>query len=435
MQRRLVHVLVFTAARVVSAEETVEDRTPVPDAPTYEYQLTAEGLAALAPRTGWSAGLFATVAGTAERGGRTGTLAVGGQVATPGISDGCRYLRAEGAVYSAAAGDARYQSADVTTRTCLFRADVVDTGGPGFAAEHHVAYELRPALSARRTLLRRRYTGQSVRVDGSAFEARDSKLPYGAALFPYHVDVDTVAQDGLHQLTWGLTIEAVRITPPETILFGDPRAPDGVIHVPADELAVLGLFMRAGSTATHDVTVGGMNLARIDRLRVGAGIALDAQLGFAVSTVVRKPDAPMEAEPAPEADVTTPRGYVGASQRRDALAWTARYARDAFPTMDGAIAVEDRLTGTVELLRYAPGVQVAGFAAHTAVYEAMGGSSGAWTAGVAVARSWQLGDHLSLLVSAEAARSYYARLDGTAPPTPEPAARALAVLSGHLGHR
>ncbi len=52
-----------------------------------------------------------------------------------------------------------------------------------------------------------------------------------------------------------------------------------------------------------------------------------------------------------------------------------------------------------------------------------------------MARQWELADHLSLLLSAEAARSYYATLDVGSPTRPEPAARALAVVSGHLGTR
>ena len=422
------HVAVIAAAHAAIAEPPVED--PTQTSPSYEAELASRALAALAPRTGWSAGLVATGAAIAERGGTVRAVAVGGQLATSGLSDGCRYLRAHGATYRTSRGDEYHQSADVTTRVCLFRADNPDVAAPGFAIEHHVAYAVQPALSARRMFLRRTYTGHDVRVEGSAFEGRDSSLPYGTALFPYEVEVDVTAQGDARQTTWSWSLEGLRITPPERIIFGPPRAPTAVVAIPADELAVLGLFARSATTATHDVRVGGLDLGRIAGLRVGAGVTLDVAFGLATGDLVRR-DA---MTPTTEAQIFTPRGAIAAAQTRDALTWTARYSRDAYPTIDGALAVEDRLATTVEARRALPGLQVSGFAAHTQTYD-RDGARGDWTAGAAVARTWAIGGHLSLLVSGEAARSYYARLDGDAAPTPELAARALALLSGRLGSR
>lgn len=422
------YLSVIAAAHAARADQPVEDPTRAPA--SYEVELSSRALAALAPRIGWSAGLVATGAAIAERGGNVRAVAVGGQVATSGISDGCRYLRAHGATYRASRGDEHHQSADVTTRVCLFRADNPDVSAPGFAIEHHVAYAVQPALSARRAVLRRAYTGHSVRVDGSVVEGRDSTLPYATALFPYHVDVDVTAQGDARQTTWSWSLEGLRITPPERIISGPVDAPVAVVHVPADELAVLGLFGRSASTATHDVRVGGLDLGRVAGLRVGAGVTVDIAFGLATGDLVRRDGA----MPTTAAQIFTPRGSVAASLTRDALAWTTRYSRDAYPTIDGALAVEDRLATAVELRRGLPGVQLSGFAAHTQLYED-GGDRGDWTAGAAIARTWALGDHLSLVVSGEAARSYYARLDDTAVPQPELAARALALLSGHLGSR
>ncbi|MBK9029778.1 MAG: hypothetical protein IPL61_00290 [Myxococcales bacterium] len=435
-----VHVLVIALARAALADEPVEPSTPAAAPPlppmSYEVELTRATMAALAPHTGWSAGGFASAAAAAERGGRAQTVMVGGQLATPGISERCRYLRARGAVYAVADGDARHRSADVTTSVCLFRNDVVDVAAPGLAIEHHVAYDVQPSLAARRTLLRRHYTGQSVRIDGSIFEGRDATLPYASALFPYHVDVDATAQGDAHQTTWGFSVEGVRITSPETIITGDPRRPDAVVHIPADELAILGLFLRTASAGEHELTVGGLDFGRLDNLRVGAGVSMSFQFGLAMGSIVRRTaGADGMDELHEERDVFTPRGTVSAAQHRDDFTWSASYTRDAYPTVDGALAIEDRLAATLEARRGVPGVQLAGFAAHTQLYEIGGGGRGDWIAGGSAARAWALGDHLSLQLSAEAARSYYARLDGAAAPTPELAARVLALVSGHLGTR
>ncbi|MBK7191354.1 MAG: hypothetical protein IPH80_02660 [Myxococcales bacterium] len=435
------YVLVIATAATASAGEPVEEWTPpARDEPSYQLALSGRALAALmAPRTGWSAGLFASAAASADRNdGQLATLAVGGQLATGGLSDKCRYLRARGAVYAATDRDGRHHSADVTTTACLFRAVVFDRGAPGLTVEHHLAYAVQPSLSARRSLLRGEYTAHNWRIDGSAFEGRDSKLPYGSALFPFHVDVDRVGQGALTQTSYGFSLEGMRITPPEHIIFGAPANPDAVAHVPADELAVLGLFVRAAASGEEDLTVGGLDFGRVDGLRVGHGISMDFAFGLAVGAVGAPAAAPTPdpamAPPPHSSDVFTPRGGVAAAQRRDAVSWRASYRRDLFPTVDGAFALEDRLDASVELHRGLPGVQVTGFAAHTELYR-HDDQHGDWTAGASVARQWELGDHLSLLLSAEAARSYYATLDVGSATRPEPAARALAVVSGHLGTR
>lgn len=430
-----VYVLVISTAHLAVADEPVEEWTPPPyAAETYELEVSRSVLAALTPRTGWSAGLFASMAGTADRDGRTGTAAGGGQLATPGLSDACRYLRARGAVYVAetAAEDDRRYSADVTTTACVFRGVVRNVAAPGLTVEHHLAYDVRPALSARRTLLRSHYTAQNWRIDGSAFEGRDDKLPYGSALFAYTLAIDTVAQGTVRETSYSLDVRTVVLGPTDNLIAGAPSHPDAIIHIPADELSILGLFVRSAPMPGTDRMVGGLNFGSLKGLRVGRGVVMDFAFGIAMGSLPQPAD-PAMVSPDGATGIFTPRGSVAAAQARDDLAWSASYQRDSFPTVDGALAIEDRLTGAVELRRWLPGVQLSGFAAHTQLYSP-DDIYGDWTAGATVARTWALGDHVNLAVSGEAARSYYARLDG-ATPRPEPAARVLAVVSGHLGTR
>src|SRR5690349_7555583 len=80
-----------------------ETRIAPPPAPypvtTYEYEMSGASVAeaisgVLRARTGFSAELFASAAGTTESGGASlGIGAVGGSLATGGTSDQCRYLR------------------------------------------------------------------------------------------------------------------------------------------------------------------------------------------------------------------------------------------------------------------------------------------------------------------------------------------------------
>jgi len=452
----LVSTLVGVPAGTALAQPDpgVEISPPGPDlepARSDELVMSSRSLAAVlhgfSPRTGFRAGVFVSAAGVAEaQGDRIGTAAVGGTVATGGLSDRCRYLSIDGAIYATAThlaaasatdpmtGDAgQHYSAATTTSVCLFRKDIVDMAAPGLTVTHHLEYDVRPALSSRRTWLRRRHSGQSVTVDGSAFEGKDSQLPYASALFPYHVAVDKNAQEGNGQAVWmvSVDIEAVTFTPPRTIIMGDPHAPAALIHIPADELAILGLFIRtAQADGGLDVTVGGLDLGRIDGLDVAPNVTLDAKVGLALGSIWDRSGP----EPQSIADVTSPRGYLGATFTWEPATWTARYTRDVSPTFDGAIAIEDRLSHAVQLHRGLPGVQLTGFAAYTTLYE-MAGTTGDWTGGATVARTWDLGDHLSFLVSGEVARSYYARLDADARPVPEAAARVMAVLSARAGTR
>ncbi len=430
----LVVGLLLCLAAVAGAQPVVAPRaedaadTPVT---SYEYDVSLAGLEAIAPVNGFTGGIFASAAAIAEgRRGSATTLSVGGRIATPGLGERCRYLQGGAAVYVTRTREAAEQvSGETWGGTCLFRAEKPDTGGPGLEVEHRLQFDLRPGLGARRALLRRRYTGGSLRIAGSAFEGRDTALPYAAALFPYRFDFDFTDQEEQRQIRLLFTIDGVSITPPTNIIFGDARDPDAILHVPADDLAVLGLFGGASNVGTTDVMVGGMMFLRLTRLRIPGGVALDVEIGLGGGDVTPHDEA---GEPLPGAEVFTPTGYLGAAGLHRGLKWSARYGREVYPTFDGAIALEDRLSGTLELARALPGVELAGFVARTAVF-GQDGAGADWTGGATLSRTWALGGALSLSAIAEAARSYYATLDGDAAPAPEPVARALVVLTGRLG--
>jgi hypothetical protein len=401
---------------------------------TYEYEMSGASVGqalsgVLRARTGFSAELYASAAGTTESDGASlGIGAVGGSLATGGTSERCRYLRVGATAYATFEKDReRTDSAHTSAAVCLFRMGPVDVAAPGFAIAHDMDHAVRPSLSARRLFLAGRYSSHTIRAEGSAFEGRDSKLPYGSALFPYRVRVDIAEQAGVRQVMTDVELEGIQITPPRTIFMGDPNAPAAVFHVPADDFALLGLFIRVASTDTSEVMFGGLDLARLTGLEIGGGVTLDMKLGLGAGGV----DA-SAMEDTRSVDVISPRGYLGAAGATDALGWNVRYTRDGFPTFDGGLALEDRLSSTVELRRWVPGVAVTAFGAHTQLY-ALDGTTGDWTGGASATRSWALGDHLALAVTGEVARSYYARLDGDPRPTPSGGARVMAVITGRVG--
>jgi hypothetical protein len=428
------------AAEPVVTVEILPPRPPDLPLASVEYELSSAALArAMAPRNKLRLAVFASAAGIAQTGGETddagaaiGTGALGGTIATGGISDGCRYVSAEGAVFGAVRDGERRFSASTTTSVCLFRTDgsVRDIGAPGFSVQHHLEYDVEPALSSRRAWIRRRVTGHTLTFAGSIFEGNDSTLPYGAALFPYTVAFDFNDQAGDSRVVWRFDFEGVRITPPRTIISGPPDHPDMLIHIPADDLAVGGLFAFGTTTDAASTHGGGLDFARLDGLELPGGVVLDAKIGLAFGSVSPRG----EAADRPNVDVTSPRGYVGASYATAPARYTGRLTRDVFATFDGALAIEDRLTTGVELKRWVPGVTVTAFAAYTSLYNLEGGG-GDWTAGAAASRTWQLGRHLAFAVTAEAARSYYARLDDpmVTAPVPEAAARVMAVVTARAG--
>jgi hypothetical protein len=441
MRTVLAAALLVATSSIAGADPAgpVEDLPPQPPlgatTTTYELELSGASLhtalaGALRPRTGFSAELFATAAGTTESGGdRLGVFSVGASVATGGISDRCRYLRVAATAFATFERDReRTDSAHTTASVCVFRGDAIDVAAPGLAITHDMDHAVRPSLSARRMFLSGRYSAQTIRVEGSAFEGRDSQLPYGSALFPYRVEVDVADQGGDRRVVFDVEIEGFQITPPRTIIMGDPKAPAALLHIPADDFALLGMFIRGTTTDTAEVMFGGLDLARLTGLDLGRGVTLDAKLGFGFGGV----DAP--GDDMAELDVYTPRIHVGAAGATDAFAWSAQYTRDAHPTFDGALALEDRVTSTVEMKRWVPGLAMTTFGAYTQLYE-LSGTSGDFTGGVSAMRRWELGDHLALAVTGELAQSYYARLDGDPRPTPTGAARVVAVITGRIGTR
>ena len=410
---------------------------PAVDAVRYEYTPSAGALGVVfAPGAGLNAGVFASAALIGGRDARDPEVTVGGHLATPAVTKSCRWLQARGAAVLGREG-----GATLSAETCLFRAGRVGVSAPGLTIHQDLAYDLRPSLSASRTMRSRRYTGGRLQVSGSVLEGLTTPA-WGAALVRYQVAVDQVEQAGASQRVWSLAIDTVGYLPPRAIVFAGPlSAPTAVVHIPADELSILGVRMAEASNDRYDVMAGGLMFGRLEGFEVRDDLAIDAELSLLVGDIWRKDDAGMPlAEPA---NVLTPAGHVGARGTRSVVDWSVRYARDLRPTFDQALALEDRLDGALVLRRGLPGLTLAAYGAHTSVYQDGGGAS-AWTGGASLARTFALGAHLALLVTGEAGRSWYATVDagdasdagagaGDDVPRPGFAARASAMLAATLG--
>ena len=117
--------------------------------------------------------------------------------------------------------------------------------------------------------------------------------------------------------------------------------------------------------------------------------------------------------------------------RTPRLAWQGGYVRSVFPTLDGALALEDRLTAAASHRRGPWTAGAEGFTAFTQLFTVRDRDA-AFTAGVDLSAGRDLGHGLHAGAFAQLARTFYAELDGS-DPTPTLAARALLVLSARIG--
>lgn len=388
--------------------------------PLYDYEPSSSVLGVVfSPSNGLSAGVVAGVTGVVGDETAEPAVTIGGHLATPGVTDSCRYLRLEGGYVLGDTG-----GATAAIESCLFRAGKVGVTAPGLTVRQDLAYEARPALSASRTLLARRYTGGTLRVDGSVFEGMSSP-EWGSALMSYRVELDQIDQGDRRQRRWGLSIDTVRYLPPRAIVWdGTIQDPKVIVGLPADELSFLGVFIRDAWQGRYHVKAGGLMFARLVGYEAPNGLVVDAELKLGGGDVWEYDE--MGEPDVQRVSVFTPTGYAGVAGALGRLGWSVRYSRDLYPAFDGALVLEDRLDGALDLA----GITLAGYTAYTQVGAV--GTTSAWTGGASLSRGFDLGDHASLLLAAEAGRSWYARVDTADAPRPEPAARAWATVAAAL---
>ena len=100
------------------------------DEPLYDYEPSAGALGVVfSPSNGLSAGVLAGVTAVAGDGDTEPAVMVGGHLATPGVTDSCRYLRVEGGYVLGETG-----GATGSIESCVFRAGKVGVSAPGVSS-------------------------------------------------------------------------------------------------------------------------------------------------------------------------------------------------------------------------------------------------------------------------------------------------------------
>jgi hypothetical protein len=128
-------------------------------------------------------------------------------------------------------------------------------------------------------------------------------------------------------------------------------------------------------------------------------------------------------------------GDVEAGVTRDRLQWSARVARSFYPTFDGNIAREARLSGSVT---YTPGrtrrtkLTLSPFAARTRTWTREDGTALDYSTGASLYVGRQLNRILRVDAIGQAGVSPYARIDSERVPSSTLGGQVLVAVSGRV---
>ncbi|HEY4244156.1 MAG TPA: hypothetical protein VGM88_30295 [Kofleriaceae bacterium] len=127
-----------------------------------------------------------------------------------------------------------------------------------------------------------------------------------------------------------------------------------------------------------------------------------------------------------------PGGFVLGGLRGDRFDASAKAERTLYPTFDGGVALDARVSGDVSLAlgpHRGLGVEIAPFVAQTTTWTRDAPARTDVTAGARVQVGHHLWRELRIDAIGEAGRSPYARLDGDRTPTPATGAQAIVAIS------
>jgi hypothetical protein len=183
------------------------------------------------------------------------------------------------------------------------------------------------------------------------------------------------------------------------------------------------------------VAMGSVYAVRVTNFELGRHLAVDAELGA-------KGTGTMSGS---SGTVTTPEPLYGMGAGVGRLELRGRFARGGFtlagerafyPTMELGLALDTRASGQVDLRLGRTTLSAHGFGARTQRTAADGATSNDLTYGGGLMLAHALPHRLTLVASAELARSFYATLPRDhASPAVAPGARALVSLRMDLGQR
>jgi hypothetical protein len=308
---------------------------------------------------------------------------------------------------------------------------------PTILAGHRFEWQVHPSLSASPLYWRAPFTRETVDFDLSLLDADvslfdpDSKARFrfghAAPYISYLMQREGDAKRARWDVGWDVSMAqwfVPRIGP-----FGRLDHAVDILRITVKHYEEVDYGANGWSATGVDFTPLSLTATEL-----GAGLLLDARVGWAYGSIdsfarnaPRDPNAP---PPKPVLFVGTVGGEAslyGGSERT----WGGvRYTRGVVPTLDLGLARDDRLTGWLK--HRAGPAEVGGsvFIASTTFWDRTALATTLPTGGADAHFVWSLDEGLSVRVSSELARSYYARLDPTdLAPRPQWALRTLAMLA------
>ena len=324
-------------------------------------------------------------------------------------SEACRYFVAGGQARLASRDGQTSSSAEQWASACLF------SGFFHLELRHHLEWEVRPSFAAPRVYPRAPYSRERI---GLIWRSLDFELDQGMRFVFGDVDVEM----------------AVALAPA-------PVSGQSQMTVRMDFLRFVGpqggsvdLFRVRVQDVFHGTDAFAMEFAPIalSNLRFFRDdVRFAAEAGFAAGVISLPTDDDPMTPPLTLVELMTFAARARLHGGTPWLAWQGGYVRSVFPTLDGALALEDRLTAAASHRRGPWTAGAEGFTAFTQLFTVRDHDA-AFTAGVDLSAGRDLGHGLHAGAFAQLARTFYAELDG-GDPTPTLAARALLVLSARIG--
>ena len=300
------------------------------------------------------------------------------------------------------------------------------------AGHHRLEWQVRPSLSALPRLWREPFTSESLDLEFTM-----AQLNFGAwqvGLGRTRFELGWMWQDdGAHlarSSDFGFGAAFVHIT---QIADSDKARPEDLT---IDAVCPhFHLLLPAGFAGSDAAGIFDLGIARVGGLRLGTPrLLLDAEVGYDLAF----------------SDVTTTAPGKRVTSSTDVDAFVGRLAlrggggrvraggavsRTLDSTFDGHVVLENRLETSMSLRRGRALVDLSTFVTRTAIFLPTGDRQNEYTGGGAARVTVDVGHHLDVGLTAEAARTFYARLDGGSDGQPRAALalRALGVLTARFG--
>lgn len=302
---------------------------------------------------------------------------------------------------------------------------------------HRLEWNVRPAFSASPIYWRAPLTRETISVDLSLVDADVSLFePTSHARFRFGhaaVDISYLVQNArdIARSRIGVGVDM------SVVQWFEPRiGPFGRLDHSVDVLRVSMRNVEEASRALPGWSSNGLELSPVSLTakRLGGSLLFDARIGWALGTINRfdrdVPRDPSPKAPPPVLSVSTVGGEAAIYGGNDTDWGGVRYSRSVIPTLDFTLGRHDRLSAWITHRMGRAEVSSNGFLATTTFWDRSATSVTNRTGGIDARAAWSLDGGVRFEISAEMARTFYARVDETnLSPRAEWGFRSMAMVT------